>query len=254
MSVFLLSCNKPKNDETSDTTNEVITLNYQILGVLPHDTKAFTEGLLIYNDKIIESTGHNGQSWVAEVNPTTGKHDKKIILPNAYFGEGITILNNKLYQLTYTTGRGFIYDARTYRKISEFVYSPKIIEGWGLTHDRKHLIVSDGTEKIHFLDTTTFNVVRSITVLQAQKKIKQLNELEFIDNYIFANVWQTSEILKIDPETGYVVGVLDLKKIVDEMAYYPNTDVLNGIAYDKNSRALLVTGKYWPNAYLIRIY
>ena len=255
--VFLaisVSCSQEKKKEKPQTA-DVVSIQYNILNTLPHDRAAFTEGLLIYKNKIYESTGQPGQSWIAEVNPDDGKTNKKIILPEPYFGEGITILNNKIYQLTYTTGNGFVYDASTYKKIKEFKYDPIIKQGWGLTHDTKHLIWSDGTDKIHFVDTTTLKVVKSITVVQGDKKVRWINELEYVDNFIFANVWQTNTIIKINPTTGKVVGVLDLQKIAEEAARLsPNAEVLNGIAFDKNARALLVTGKYWTKMYVIRIY
>ncbi len=253
LSMFV-SCDRSKSAEKPNET-DVTNIRYEILTTLPHDTGAFTEGLVIYHDKIFESTGYNGQSWISEVNPTSGVSDKKIILPQEYFGEGITILNNKIYQLTYTTKKGFVYDALTYKKIRDFNYDPVIKQGWGLTHNGKHLILSDGTDKIHFMDTSNFNVVKSITVVHGQSKITKLNELEYIDNFIFANVWETNLIVKIDPATGKMIGVLDLSALTNEIERtYPNADVLNGIAYDKNSKALLVTGKYWPKSYLIRIH
>ncbi len=251
---MFVSCERSKNIEKPNET-DVPNIRYEILTTLPHDTGAFTEGLVIHHDKIFESTGYNGQSWISEVNPTSGVSDKKIILPQEYFGEGITILNNKIYQLTYTTKKGFVYDVVTYKKIRDFNYDPAIKQGWGLTHNGKQLILSDGTDKIHFMDTSNFNVVKSITVIHGQSKIAKINELEYIDNFIFANVWETSLIVKIDPATGKVVGVLDLSALTNEIERtHPHADVLNGIAYDKNSKALLVTGKYWPKSYLIRIH
>jgi glutamine cyclotransferase len=218
---------------------------------LPHNTDAFTEGLTINNGKVYESTGQNGKSWVAEVDPGSGTHDKKIILDSQYFGEGITILNNKLYYLTWQTKIGFIYDARTYKMLGEFHFDT---EGWGLTHNDKELIRSDGSEKIYFLDSAKLSVTRTITVTDNGARVKNLNELEYVNGYLFANVYETSRIVKIDPSTGKVVGRLDLSTIVEEIKrMYPNTAELNGIAYDKNSNALLITGKLWPKSYLIRI-
>jgi len=251
---IFVSCNRSKNTEKPNGA-DVPSIGYEILTTLPHDTGAFTEGLVIHHDRIFESTGNNGQSWISEVDPTSGVSNKKIILPQEYFGEGIAILNNKIYQLTYTTKKGFVYDAVTYKKIRDFNYAPAIKQGWGLTHNGKHLIVSDGTDKIHFMDTSDFSVSKSITVTHGQSKITKLNELEYIDNFIFANIWETSLIVKIHPDTGKVVGVLDLSALTNEIERaYPHADVLNGIAYDKNSRALLITGKYWPKSYLIRIH
>jgi glutaminyl-peptide cyclotransferase len=238
---------------TDETPSDSTLLGYTVLSVLPHNPEAFTQGLVVYNNKVLESTGQNGTSWVGEVNPASGDHDKKIILDRQFFGEGITVLNNKLYYLTWKSGVGFIYDARTYKKIREFEYDPVIKQGWGLTHDNKHLIVSDGTDKIHFLDSATLKVQRTITVTDGNMKIKELNELEFVNGFIFANVWQTNWIVKIDPVTGKVVGKVDLSALGNEIqAIDPNADVLNGIAYDKNSRAFLITGKLWPKSYLVR--
>jgi glutaminyl-peptide cyclotransferase len=253
ISVILVGCGeskKPSEETPADTT----LLSYTVLSILPHNAEAFTQGLVVYKNKILESTGQNGTSWVGEVNPASGSHDKKIILDKQYFGEGITVLNNKLYFLTYLSKIGFVYDANTYQKIKEFTYDSPIQQGWGITHDNKNLIVSDGTDKIHFLDTATLKVNRSVTVTDGSMRIKQVNELEYVNGYIYANVWQTNWILKIDPRTGTVVGKLDLSQLANEIQQMdPDADVLNGIAYDKNSRALLVTGKLWPRAYLIRV-
>jgi glutaminyl-peptide cyclotransferase len=240
---------KTTDEKPADTT----LMTYTVLSVLPHNPEAFTQGLVVHNNKILESTGQNGTSWVGEVNPASGEHDKKITLDKQYFGEGITVLNNKLFYLTWKSNVGFIYDARTYKKISEFKYDDPIKQGWGLTHDNQHLILSDGTDKIHFLDTASLKVARTITVTDGNMKIKELNELEFVNGYIFANVWQTNWIVKVDPKTGKVVGKVDLSALGNEIqAIDPRADVLNGIAYDKNSKAFLITGKLWPKSYLIR--
>jgi glutamine cyclotransferase len=249
--LFLWSCGEKQSSENSASVDS-LTLNYAVLRTLPHNAEAYTQGLIIHNNKVIESTGQKGTSWIAEVNPGSGAHEKKVTLDNRYFGEGITILNNKLYQLTWEEHVGFIYDARTYKKLGEFKYNTP---GWGLTNDNKNLIMSDGTEKLYFMDTTNLKVIRTITVTDpVNGKVKNLNELEYIDGYIFANVYETSVILKIDPSNGKVVGRLDLSTVANEIKrMYPNTDVLNGIAYDKNSKAILVTGKLWPKSYLIRL-
>lgn len=248
--LVVVSCGEKKNS-ASESPVDSMAITYTILKTLPHNTDAFTEGLTINNGKVFESTGQNGKSWVAEVDPGSGAHDKKIILDSQYFGEGMTILNNKLYYLTWQTKIGFIYDAKTYKMIGEFHFDT---EGWGLTHNGKELIRSDGTEKIHFLDTVKLTDTRTITVTDNGAKVKNLNELEYVDGYLFANVYETSRIVKIDPATGKVVGRLDLSTIVDEIKrMYPNTAELNGIAYDKNSKAFLITGKLWPKSYLIRI-
>jgi len=248
------ACGDSKTTEEAKTEKDSTLLSYSVLSVLPHNEEAYTQGLIVHNNKVLESTGQNGASWVGEVNPASGAHEKKITLDDRYFGEGITVLNNKLYYLTWKTNVGFIYDAKTYKKLSEFQYDPKIKEGWGLTHDSKNLIVSNGTDVIQFLDTTDLKVVRSIKVRAGNMRIKELNELEYVDGYIYANVWMTDWIVKIDPANGEVVGKLDLSAIGNEIkATYPRADVLNGIAYDRNSKAFLVTGKLWPKSYLIRI-
>lgn len=250
--LFLLaSCTKNSGSD-NETPADTLALSYSILKTLPHDPEAYTEGLLISNGKVLESTGLNGKSWVAEVDPGSGVQTKKIVLDERYFGEGISVINNKLYQLTYKTKVGFIYNATTYKQIGEFNFSNA--EGWGMTHDNKNLIMSDGTEKLTYLDTANLGVVRTLTVTNEGQKLKNVNELEYVDGYIYANVYETSWIVKIDPASGKVVGRLDLSPVTEEVRrMYPNIDYLNGIAYDVNSKAFLVTGKNWPKAFLIRI-
>ena len=154
--------------------------------------------------------------------------------------------------MTYQEKTGFIYAANTYEKVGEFSYNT---QGWGLTHNDVNLIMSDGTDKLYFLDTTTLRTVRTLPVTDGNMKVKNLNELEFVDDYIFANVYETSDIVKIDPSNGKIVGRLDLSALTNEIkSMYTNTDVLNGIAYDKKANAFLVTGKYWPKSYLIKIH
>ena len=229
-----------------------LALNYTVLKTVPHYTKAFTEGLLIYNGKLLESTGLNSQSWIAEVNLSNGDHDKKVTLSDQYFGEGITVLNDKVYQLTYREKVGFIYDAATYNKIGEFEYNT---EGWGLTHNRVHLIMSDGSHKIYFLDTTALKPVRTLNVTDPSgAKVKNLNELEFVDGFIFANVHETSTIVKIDPSSGKVVGKIDLSALSNEAKRsYREASELNGIAFDEATNTFIVTGKFWPKAYVLRV-
>jgi len=248
--LMLASCTGKKSSETK-AVEDTHAIRYSVISVLPHDDKAYTEGLEIYDNKILESTGNFGTSWVAEVNPASGAHDKKITLSDQFFGEGITVFNNKLYELTWKHKLGFIYDAKTYKKIGEFKYNT---EGWGLTHDAKDLIMSDGTSKLYFLDSAKLSVIKTLNVTDAGVSVKYLNELEYINGFIYANVWQTEWILKINPADGKVVGRIDLSSLTNEIrGAYPEADVLNGIAYDKKSKALLVTGKMWPKSYLIRL-
>ena len=245
------ACGDKPNNEVGGPVDS-LALKYSVVSTLPHNAEAYTQGLVIYENKVLESTGQKGHSWIAEVNPGSGQHEKKVTLDSRYFGEGITVLNNKLYQLTWEEKTGFIYDAKSYKKLGEFKYNTP---GWGLTHDNKNLIMSDGTDKLYFLDTTNLQVIRTVTVSDpAGTKVKSINELEYINGHVFANVYETALILKIDPANGKIVGRLDLSPIANEIKrMYPNTDVLNGIAYDKNSKALLVTGKLWPKSYLIKL-
>ena len=223
---------------------------YAILKIFPHDPAAFTQGLTIAEGRLFESTGQN-DSWIAEVDLLTGKQEKKVVLDKKYFGEGIAILHNKIYQLTWQNHVGFIYDLRTFKKIGDFQYDH---EGWGITHNGKNLIVSDGTDKLRFLDTLSLKPVSILTVVDDENVADKLNELEFVDGFIFANQWQTNYILKIDPTTGSVVGKMDLSALAEKMHLLnPEADVLNGIAYERKSGMLLVTGKLWPSLFALRL-
>lgn len=174
-----------------------------------------------------------------------------MLLASQYFGEGITILNNKIYQLTWKGRVGFVYDINSFQKIGEFQYEH---EGWGITHDGKNLIVSDGTDKIHFLDTATLKEIEVINVKQGSSPVDKLNELEFIEGYLYANRWMTNEVLKIDLTSGEVVSRLDLSQLaIEANQSNPSADVLNGIAYEKKSGLLLVTGKWWPFLFALRL-
>jgi glutamine cyclotransferase len=231
--------------------SEVKSIPFTVVKVFPHDTEAFTQGLVIEYGRLFESTGQEGSSWIAEVDIASGKQNKKVNLEDQYFGEGITILGNKIYQLTWKSKVGFVYNIHTFEKLSEFNYT---YEGWGMTHDNKNLIVSDGTNRIHFLDTATLKEDRFIEVKENSNPIDKLNELEYIDGYLFANRWMTNEVLKIDLATGEVVGKLDLSDLANEAKQKnPSADVLNGIAYEKKSGLLLVTGKWWPYLFAIKL-
>jgi glutaminyl-peptide cyclotransferase len=223
---------------------------FKIVKAFPHDITAYTQGLTIANGKLYESTGQAG-SWISEVDIVTGKQNKKVILDDKYFGEGITILNNKMYQLTWQHKIGFVYDIKSFKKISEFNYNH---EGWGITHDGTYLIVSDGTERLHFLDTVDLKEVKAISVSRKGQPASQLNELEYVDGFIYANQYQTNFILKIDATTGNVMGVLDFTSVNDEiLKFNVNPDVLNGIAYEKKSKTFLVTGKLWPVLFALKL-
>jgi glutamine cyclotransferase len=244
--ITLSSCVGKKSKEEKATAS----ISYSIKKIFPHDKTAYIQGLTIADGRLFESTGQAG-SWIAEVDIATGNQDKKVILDKKYFGEGITILNNKIYQLTWQSHVGFVYDFKTFKKTREFKYD---YEGWGITTDNKNLIVSDGTSKIRFLDTLTLQSVNEIIVKEGEVSVDKLNELEFIDGFIFANQYLTNYILKIDPATGQVVGRMDLSRLAEKIyPLNPTADVLNGIAYEKKSKSLLVTGKFWPALFALKI-
>ncbi len=246
--ILISSCTPTKDQKAAVDPLEI---NYVIRSVWPHDTEAFTQGLLIHKGELYESTGQNGSSWIGIVDINTGVATKKVTLDERYFGEGIAILNNKIYQLTYTTKVGFVYSLPDFKKLKEWTYES---QGWGLTHDNVNLIMSDGSNKLHYLDTTTQQIIKSVAVTDEQGAVKNLNELEFIEGYIYANVWQTNKIVKIDPATGKVVGRFDLSALAnDARKASPQVDVLNGIAWHPDTRSFLVTGKHWPHVYILKI-
>ena len=211
---------------------------------------------MVHNGQIFESTGSpeefpDAESLVGIIDPKTGKMDQKIRLDKEkYFGEGIVFLKDKLYQLTYLNQKGFIYDAATFKKTGEFSFASR--QGWSLTTDGVHLIMDDSSDVLTFLDPATFKPVKTLKVTIGGMPRDSLNELEYIKGYIYANVWLTNNILKIDPATGKVVGQLDMGSIVaDARNKNPRADVLNGIAYDSASDKIYVVGKRWPNIYQI---
>jgi glutaminyl-peptide cyclotransferase len=221
---------------------------YQIVNQFPHDSGAFTQGLVMSNGVLYESTGLLGSSSLRRVDLTTGAVLQRVNVEPQYFAEGMTIFQGKIYQLTWQSQIGFIYDPVTFAQIGQFSYTG---EGWGLTHDGTNLIMSDGTSQIRFLNPTTFQTVRSITVRDEQgSPVTQINELEYINGEIYANIWQTDLIVRINPATGAIIGRLDLAGLSPRG---PSADVLNGIAYDQSTGHLLVTGKLWSWLYEIRL-
>lgn len=247
--ILLMGCGDQKSSQTTEMPAEKKALPYEVRMTVEHDPNAFTQGLVYHQDKIIESTGGDS-SWIAEYDVATGKYERKVTLPQNYFGEGITVLNNKLYQLTWKSKTGFVYDVHTFEKVREFSYD---FEGWGITHDEQHLIISDGTDKLHYFDTLSLTEDFVKSVKNNKRKTSELNELEFIDGYIYANQWQTNYILKIDTGTAEVVQELDLSYLAKEIEKrHPEADVLNGIAYNANTKDVYITGKLWPRLYVIR--
>ncbi|UCF17906.1 MAG: glutaminyl-peptide cyclotransferase [Phycisphaerales bacterium] len=222
---------------------------YEVVNTFAHDPNAFTQGLVFEDGFLYEGTGLNGQSELRKVELETGDVLKSIKLADKYFGEGITILGDRIYQLTYRSKTGFVYDKETFERLREFTYPT---EGWGLTHDGERLIMSDGTPMLYFLDPNSFKRVFRVMVLEGQKSIWWLNELEFVEGQIYANVWPGDRIARIEPDTGRVLGWIDCAGLLDRQNLREQIDVFNGIAYDPNDGRLFVTGKNWPNLFEIK--
>lgn len=241
----------PKTEEL------VANISYEVIGKLPHDQTAYTEGLLFHDSKIYESTGApenlpQMKTVIGILDTVNGKIDAKIDLGRTYFGEGIVILKDKIYQLTYKDQIGFVYDAKTFKQITRFSYSNK--EGWGLTTDGTSLIMSDGTNVLTYIDPTTLKSTKTINVTNAGYAEDNINELEYVDGYIYANIWTKNYIIKIDLKSGKVVGVMDCSEITNEAhTKNPQSDVLNGIAYDSATKRMFVTGKMFPNVYVLKL-
>jgi len=251
--IFSFACTpqqEEEKEEKRETKAESNLIPYSVRVTIPHDERAFTQGLVIHQDKIYESTGRD-DSYLAAIDINTGETIDKVELDKQYFGEGITILNNKIYQLTWTSNTGFIYELETLKRIGRFSYDT---EGWGLTTDGTHLIMSDGTDKLYYLDTLDFKPVKTIQIKENRFPVSKLNEMEYHEGHIYANQWETNFIYKIDPNTESVVGKINLSPLVNEIKRkHPEADVLNGIAYNEKTGDFLVTGKLWPKAYWIRI-
>lgn len=218
----------------------------------PHNRKFYTQGLEFFNGFIYEGTGENGSSGLFKVNLNTGKTVLQHLLDKKYFGEGITILNDKIYQLTYRAQKGFVYNLNDFAVIDSFTYKSK--EGWGLTNDGNHLIMSNGTHELIWLNPTDFSEVRKVQVANNQGIINYLNELEYINGTIYANVYTTNLIVQIEPETGRVLSEINLEGILNMYTNPTDTiDYLNGIAYDAAGERLFVTGKWWPRLFEIEL-
>jgi glutaminyl-peptide cyclotransferase len=225
-------------------------LRYDVVKKLPHDPQAFLQGLEIHQGQWLESTGMQGASSIRRVNPATGKPLIIKQLQGSYFGEGLTVLNGLVYQLTWQHQTGFIYDAKTLDWKKNFSYAG---EGWGLCNDGKSLFLSDGSSQIRVIDPSSMKTTRTLNVTWNGKNIDQLNELEYIEGEIFANIWRKDQILRIDPNSGKVIGVIDFTGIDRESPRRSVDHVLNGIAYDATTGLLYVTGKCWPHIYEVRL-
>jgi glutaminyl-peptide cyclotransferase len=251
---FLLlaaACNSgASRDGDRDGDAKVPIYTFEVINAWPHDTGAFTQGLEIHRGSFYESTGRNGVSSLRQVELETGRVLRKVEVPHEYFAEGLTIFQGKIYQLTWQSHKGFIYDLASFQPLGEFTYEG---EGWGLTHDDRSLIMSDGTNLIRFLDPVNYKTERAIKVYDGDRPLTKLNELEYIHGEIYANIWETDWIVRLDPQTGKILGWIDLKDLLSRADRSAQTDVLNGIAYDGASDRLFVTGKLWPKLFQIRL-
>ena len=255
------SSNSSENSASASapvTNNEPPAITYTIMNAMPHDKDSYTEGFLMYNGKLYESSGapednERTRSIVGIVDPGTGKIAIKAELDKkVYFGEGITILHNKLFQLTWKNRKGFIYDLATFKKIGEFNIPSS--EGWGMTTDGTSLILSDGSSNLTFIDPVTFKTNRIVGISDNNGPVGNINELEYVNGNILANIYQTSYIIRIDPNTGKVMGKADFSELVKELKLKdPNAEYMNGIAFDSARNKIYVTGKLWPAIYEVRL-
>ncbi len=227
-----------------------ITLGLEVIEVYPHDPEAYTQGLVYADGFLYESTGLYGRSSLRKVELKTGRVQQMLTLPASVFGEGLALLDERLIQLTWRSGYGFVYDRRGFELLGVFAYGT---EGWGLTHDGTRLIMSDGSSRLHFLDPQSFARLGAVTVHDERGPVERLNELEYVEGRVFANVYQTNRIVAIDPQTGRVVASLTLSDLVSR-EHRAGVGVLNGIAYIPTSGHLLVTGKNWSHLYEIRLF
>ena len=223
--------------------------DYEIVNSYPHNKNAFTQGLLYKDGYLYEGTGLKGKSSLRKVDLETGEIEKIYQLDNKYFGEGITILNDKIYQLTWKANTGFVYNL-DFEVVEKFDYKT---EGWGLTHNNKELIMSDGSSKLYFFNPKTFKKTKEITVTKNGKKVNNINELEYIKGKIYANIWQKDYIVIINPLDGKISGIIDLEGIINPDNFDHEINVLNGIAYDSKNDRLFVTGKLWPKLFEIKV-
>lgn len=243
-----------QSDKTEDNSPE--NINFKVVNAFPHDTTSYTEGFLFYKGLLFESTGHtnshpSSRSAFGPVDFKNGRIEIKAeIDKNRYFGEGIAFLKNRIYQLTDTMHIGFIYNSETYKKLGTFSYDG---DGWGLTTNGRDLIMSNGSSNLYYREPSTFKIIKTLNVTDNNGPVQNINELEMIHGYIYANQWLTDNILKIDTATGKVAGKLDLSSLKTEVKLkYPFSEETNGIAYDSVSNKVYVTGKLWPSIYEIQ--
>jgi glutaminyl-peptide cyclotransferase len=229
---------------------EVPVYGFEVVNAYPHDSRAFCQGLAIHDGKLYEGTGQYGASSLREVDLETGRVMRQFNLDRQFFGEGITLMGDSIYQLTWRARQAFVFDRETFEYRKTLRYRG---EGWGLTHDGTHLIMSDGTSTLRFLDPATFREVRRVSVRDGRRRIDQLNELEYVDGEIYANIWKSDFIARISPADGRILGWIDLSALWPLRQRPDPEAVLNGIAWDAEKKRLFVTGKNWPRLYEIRV-
>jgi len=229
--------------------DKITFYGYEVVHAYPHDPAAFTQGLVYADGFLYEGTGMHGASSIRKVTLETGEVLQKHSLAPAYFGEGITLHGGRLIQLTWKSQTGFIYDLETFQKTGDFAY---LGEGWGLTHDGKKLIMSDGSAKVRLLDSDTFQQAGMLYIRFGDTPVKSINELEYVEGKLYANIWREDHIAVIDPDSGYVTGWIDLSGLLTTEEAR-KADVLNGIAWDAGGKRLFVTGKNWPKLFEIRL-
>ena len=240
----------PQPPVTNSAPDVYPIYTYEVVKVRPHDRGAFTQGLVFLDGVLYESTGLNAESSLRKVDLDTGKVLKNVDVPAQFFAEGLAVLNGKMFQLTWQNNKCFVYNLTNFEKMGEFTYPG---EGWGLATDGSRLIMSDGTDQIRFLDPATFEEKGRISVRAHGQPVNRLNELEYINGEIYANVWTTDYVVRIDPATGRVVGVIDFTGLLAPEDRDQTTDVLNGIAYDAAGDRLFITGKHWPKLFEVRL-
>lgn len=246
---FFGGCCAPLPPSDYAPPEEIIYYECEIVTVYPHDSGAFTQGLVFENGCLYEGTGMHGKSSIRQVALESGEPIRQYLLSSSYFGEGIAVQGKRLFQLTWRSNVGFVYDLDNFEQTGDFGY---LGEGWGLTHDGKRLIMSDGTSRLRFLDMNSFEEKGSIHVRYGSSPIQKLNELEYINGMVYANIWYDHRIAIICPESGYVTGWIDCSSLL-KRPEIARADVLNGIAWDRDGERLFVTGKYWPELFEIRL-
>lgn len=255
--LILVSCKDTNNQENNQNSAPAIAtpanLSYTVINEYPHDSSSFTEGLIWLNGSFLESTGLEGQSKLLQTKLETGKIIKQQVLASQYFGEGIAVLNNKIYQLTWKNHKVFVYDMNFKKLPQEFEWP---YEGWGMTTDGKSLILDTGGSNIYFVNPETFKIERTLGVVNNNGYVSMVNELEYVDGYLYANIWMTNDIIKINAQTGLVEAKADMTQLIKNSHEHKDVNIgenfLNGIAYNTEKKTFYVTGKNWPTLFEIK--